>query len=95
MPAGNFGKSIAFTTDKLMIEAYSISSTAGQVFMFDLNGNLKKDLKSPPDYDGFHPMLIKACCLVEPLVTCHYKDKSSAIPCPDVDNINRCRASFW
>jgi hypothetical protein len=35
------------------------------------------------------------CCSAEPLLTCHYKDKPSKIPCPNARNIDVGRASFW
>lgn len=36
-----------------------------------------------------------ACCTAEPLVSCHYKDKPSIIPCKDSDPIDKGRPSFW
>lgn len=35
------------------------------------------------------------CCAAEPLVSCHYKDKPSKIPCKDSPNIDEGRPSFW
>lgn len=51
--------------------------------------------KNVPDYNDSNPTLVNACCTVEPLITCHYKDKPSAVPCPDAPNIDRGRPSFW
>lgn len=36
-----------------------------------------------------------ACCLPEPTVTCHYRDKPSVIPCSDSPSIGKGQASFW
>lgn len=27
--------------------------------------------------------LVEPCCSAEPVITCHYRDKASIIPCPD------------
>ena len=35
------------------------------------------------------------CCSAEPLVTCHYRDKPSIIPCLDSPPIDKGRPSFW
>ena len=52
------------------------------------------------DIMGNHDMaegdsLIEPCCLAEPNVVCHYRDKPSKIPCRDVDPIDEGRPSFW
>eukprot|EP00586_Coscinodiscus_wailesii_P022543 CAMPEP_0172520762 /NCGR_PEP_ID=MMETSP1066-20121228/292191_1 /TAXON_ID=671091 /ORGANISM="Coscinodiscus wailesii, Strain CCMP2513" /LENGTH=348 /DNA_ID=CAMNT_0013303571 /DNA_START=135 /DNA_END=1181 /DNA_ORIENTATION=- len=38
--------------------------------------------------DGF-------CCSKEPIITCHYRDKPSKIPCKDSPSIDKGHASFW
>jgi hypothetical protein len=35
------------------------------------------------------------CCLKEPNVTCHYRDKPSSVYCGMVDPIDKGRSSFW
>lgn len=35
------------------------------------------------------------CCLVEPKVKCHYRDKPSSVYCGMVDPIDKNRPSFW
>eukprot|EP00934_Nitzschia_sp_Nitz4_P005090 Nitzschia sp. Nitz4//scaffold12_size214221//128194//130007//NITZ4_001509-RA/size214221-augustus-gene-0.30-mRNA-1//-1//CDS//3329535047//5080//frame0 len=35
------------------------------------------------------------CCLAEPNVVCHYRDKPSIIPCKDKDPIDPGHPSFW
>eukprot|EP00536_Pseudo-nitzschia_multiseries_P004549 jgi/Psemu1/188355/e_gw1.76.92.1 len=35
------------------------------------------------------------CCAADPLVTCHYRDKPSKIPCKDSPPIDKGAASFW
>ena len=37
----------------------------------------------------------KDCCLAEPTITCHYKDKPSIIQCPDAPTIDADGKSFW
>lgn len=36
-----------------------------------------------------------ACCAVEPLFSCHYRDKPSIYPCKDSPPIDKGRPSFW
>lgn len=38
---------------------------------------------------------ISNCCAVKPLISCHFKDKPSIIPCPDAPSIDRNEPSFW
>lgn len=45
--------------------------------------------------DGGQGDLASECCAVEPLISCHYRDKPSKFPCPDAPNIDKGRASFW
>eukprot|EP00979_Chaetoceros_neogracilis_P002960 scaffold493_cov258-Chaetoceros_neogracile.AAC.8 len=52
------------------------------------------------DIMGNHDMaegdsLLEPCCLAEPNIVCHYRDKPSKIPCRDVDPIDEGRPSFW
>jgi hypothetical protein len=37
----------------------------------------------------------KACCLAEPIVKCHYRDKPSKIPCKDSPPLDNGGLSFW
>jgi hypothetical protein len=39
--------------------------------------------------------LASACCRAEPLITCHYRDKPSKIPCRDSPPIDKGMPSFW
>ena len=39
--------------------------------------------------------VFERCCLVEPIVVCHYRDKPSKIPCHDSPPIDKGRPSFW
>jgi len=39
--------------------------------------------------------LAPLCCSAEPLVSCHYRDKPSKIPCKDSPPIDKGRPSFW
>lgn len=38
---------------------------------------------------------VSSCCLAEPSVSCHYRDKPSIIPCKDSPPIDQGRPSFW
>ena len=40
-------------------------------------------------------VLLEPCCLAEPNVVCHYRDKPSKIPCKDSDPIDKGARSFW
>jgi Nucleotide-diphospho-sugar transferase len=44
---------------------------------------------------GAESLLVAKCCAAEPLVSCHYKDKPSKIPCKDSPPIDKGHASFW
>jgi hypothetical protein len=37
----------------------------------------------------------EACCSADALVTCHYRDKPSKIPCKSSPNIDKGKPSFW
>ena len=39
--------------------------------------------------------LIGACCSAEPIVSCHYRDKPSVIPCKDSPAKDKNALSFW
>ena len=39
--------------------------------------------------------LLKECCSIEPIITCHYKDKPSKIPCPDSPRITEVGKPFF
>ncbi len=39
--------------------------------------------------------LLEPCCLAEPHVVCHYRDKPSKIPCTDSPPIDKGKPSFW
>ena len=49
----------------------------------------------PNEIDGGAGASISACCLAEPIVKCHYKDKPSKIPCKDSPAIDKGGRSFW
>ena len=40
-------------------------------------------------------LIIEPCCLAEPNIVCHYRDKPSIIPCTESDPIDKGRPSFW
>lgn len=35
------------------------------------------------------------CCHAEPIVSCHYRDKPSVIPCHDSPSIDKGKPSWW
>ena len=39
--------------------------------------------------------VLKKCCLAEPIVDCHYRDKPSKVPCRDNPPIDEGKPSFW
>ena len=47
------------------------------------------------DITGTLDDLQTTCCSSEPLVTCHYKDKPSKIPCNDSPSLDHFSRSFW
>ena len=42
-----------------------------------------------------HAMLIEPCCALEPIFSCHYRDKPSKLPCKDSSPIDKNSRSFW
>jgi len=57
-------------------------------------GKTKHEI-SGKDINSVGISLIDACCLSEPEVICHYRDKPSKIPCSDKDPIDKGKNSFW
>lgn len=45
--------------------------------------------------DGCSEDLTKKCCATQPLVSCHYRDKPSIIPCLDSPSYDKDGESFW
>ena len=41
------------------------------------------------------PSILSSCCSVEALVSCHYRDKPSKIPCKESPPIDKGKPSFW
>lgn len=39
--------------------------------------------------------LPSACCVAEPLFSCHFRDKPSMKPCPESNPIDKGKASWW
>lgn len=39
--------------------------------------------------------LVQPCCAIEPIFSCHYKDKPSKLPCKTSDTIDKGSRSFW
>jgi len=39
--------------------------------------------------------MMEQCCSVEPIISCHYRDKPSIHPCKDSPPIDKGRPSFW
>jgi hypothetical protein len=54
----------------------------------------KSDIMADHDTTEGDP-LFDTCCMAEPNIICHYRDKPSKIPCRDVDPIDKGRPSFW
>lgn len=40
-------------------------------------------------------IFVSTCCVIDPPVTCHYRDKPSKIPCYDSPPIDKGMPSFW
>mmetsp|Transcript_333 Transcript_333/g.762 ORF Transcript_333/g.762 Transcript_333/m.762 type:complete len:651 (-) Transcript_333:506-2458(-) len=39
--------------------------------------------------------LVQPCCAMEPIFSCHYRDKPSKLPCKNSDSIDKYGKSFW
>jgi len=39
--------------------------------------------------------LVQPCCAMEPIFSCHYRDKPSKLPCISSDPIDKNARSFW
>ena len=44
---------------------------------------------------GQQDALAETCCSMEPMISCHYKDKPSVVPCKDSPAIDKAGKSFW
>lgn len=51
--------------------------------------------KTTADKDNNNNFLFQHCCMVEPQVECHYRDKPSIIPCHDSPPIDKGRPTWW
>ena len=45
--------------------------------------------------NGEDGVLFQPCCMAEPEIVCHYRDKPSKVPCKDSPPIDKGRPSFW
>jgi len=41
------------------------------------------------------PTVNTLCCLAEPAISCHFRDKPSKIPCNDSPSIDKNKPSWW
>jgi hypothetical protein len=49
-----------------------------------------------PNFDKSDPSsLASTCCSAEALISCHYRDKPSVIPCKDSPPIDEGKPSWW
>ena len=39
--------------------------------------------------------IVSTCCSAEPLISCHYRDRPSKLPCTDSPPIVKGGKSFW
>jgi hypothetical protein len=51
--------------------------------------------KEVKDVDIGDGTFLETCCSAEALISCHYRDKASKIPCKDSPNIDKGKPSFW
>ncbi len=62
-------------------------------------GSTKASILKSDEEDGevisSQDVLFEPCCLPEPNIVCHYRDKPSKIPCRDKEPIDKGRPSFW
>jgi len=54
-----------------------------------------KEARGIMEATGAHGDLIQPCCSAEPIITCHFIDKPSKIPCPDSPKIDAIGKPFW
>lgn len=66
----------------------------GEWYVKDLCIAKKRD-EIAPDAAATTTDLKPLCCSAEPLISCHYRDKPSKIPCKDSPPIDKGRSSFW
>ena len=76
-------------------------STAVQPYIFHMSWTKNKDNKKKfyeqmgEWYKKEHCMSGLDCCLAQPNIICHYRDKPSKIPCRDSPPIDKGKRSFW
>jgi hypothetical protein len=58
-------------------------------------GNPIKDMTGTRLSQENNEALIQPCCAMEPIFSCHYRDKPSKLPCESSDTIDAGRRSFW
>ena len=65
------------------------SNKANKKLYFEQMGEWRVKEGCPLDSDG------DGCCLAEPMIKCHYRDKPSIIPCKSSPPIDKGKPSFW
>jgi hypothetical protein len=56
---------------------------------------IMKTVKDIDPQSDAHPDIFNACCSVEPLITCHYRDKPSVVNCNHKNPIDAGKGGFW
>ena len=68
-----------------------ISKTKDEILMKSHDVGMEKNTSSTMESS----VLLESCCLAEPNIVCHYRDKPSKYPCKDSPPIDKGRPSFW
>jgi signal peptidase I len=58
-------------------------------------GHTKEEIFQVAGISDEGATLFQPCCLAEPNIICHYRDKPSKIPCKDAPPIDKGAKSFW
>ena len=66
-----------------------VERTAHQILSGEGSGD------RPPSTAGGESSLVDLCCSAEPILTCHYRDKPSVIPCNGSPRIDSDGKPFW
>lgn len=64
-------------------EDVCLQKTAQQILGLDTNATVESS------------SLIQPCCSAEPIISCHYRDKPSKLPCSDSPTIDKNGRPFW
>jgi len=64
-------------------------------FMKQMGMWYSTDTCDNPKYENDFNEMVQRCCSATPLISCHYRDKPSIIPCHESPSMDKNKKSYW